>query len=56
MMGRRQKLIDGGEFDVVYSKGIYCYLSRAGVRRKIKRKMNKRERREAKLKLRETPL
>jgi hypothetical protein len=46
MMGRKQKLIDGYELDVVYNKSIYCYLNRSKVAKKIKRRMNKRMRRE----------
>jgi hypothetical protein len=49
MMGRRQKLNGGAEWDALYGRGIYCYLSRAGVLRYIKRGMNKRERRMGKM-------
>lgn len=52
MMGRKQKLKGGDEYDVVCGwRGWYCYLKRAGVCKAIKRKMNKRARREAKRKL-----
>ena len=52
MMGRKQKLIDGDEFDVVGGwRKWYCYLQRAGACKSIKKKLNKRARREAKHKL-----
>ena len=52
MMGRKQKLKGGDEYDVVCGwRGWYCYLKRAGVCKAIKRKMNNRARREAKRKL-----
>ena len=48
MMGRRQKLIDGYEEDLVCNRRIYSYLKNTqGIRRYIKRKLNKRYRREA---------
>lgn len=48
--GRRQTLKGGSEYDVTVKgwRRVYCYLSRAGVAKKIKRKMNKRARQEAK--------
>ena len=47
--GRRQRLIDGIEFDVVYWRGRYCYLvNRPHLVKWAKRKMNKRWRRELK--------
>ena len=49
MMGRRQKIKSGAEYDALYGRGIYCYLSRAGVLRFIKRGMWRRERRAAKM-------
>ena len=52
MMGRKQKLKGGDEYDVVCGwRGGYCYLKRAGVCKAIKRKMNRRSRHEAKRKL-----
>ena len=54
MMGRKQKLINGDEHDVVGAwRKVYCYLQRAGVTKKIKTKLNKRFRRQAKEELRE---
>jgi hypothetical protein len=47
MKGRKQQLKGGSEWDVLYGRAHYCYLSRAGVARSIKRGMNKRERKEA---------
>lgn len=49
MMGTRQRLIDGDEYDFIYARGQYCYLvNRCKKKRKIKRKINKRLRRENK--------
>jgi len=49
-MGRKQKLVDGSEYDLLFSKNRYCYLRNhnTGVK-KIKRKMNKRYRRYLKI-------
>ena len=52
MMGRKQTLKGGDEYDVVAGmRRWYCYLQRAGVAKSIKKKMNKRSRRDAKRKL-----
>ena len=52
MMGRKQKLKGGDEYDVVGSwRKLYCYLQRAGAAKSIKKKMNKRARSDAKRKL-----
>lgn len=52
MMGRKQILKDGLECDVVYGKGIYCYLCNNNkIVKYTKRKMNKRMRRELKKEL-----
>tara|TARA_Y100000310_G_scaffold241127_1_gene245035 strand:- start:254 stop:481 length:228 start_codon:yes stop_codon:yes gene_type:complete len=49
MMGRKQKLKGGNEFDVVSSwRKLFCYLQHAGVTKSIKKKMNKRARQEGK--------
>ena len=49
MMGRKQKLKDGDEFDVVSGwRRWYCYLQRAGSVKAIKKRMNKRARKEGK--------
>mgnify|MGYP003680160237 CR=1 FL=1 len=49
MMGRKQKLKGGCEYDVVFRwRGWFCYLERAGVCKSIKKKMNKRARSDAK--------
>ena len=51
-MGRKQKLKGGDEFDVTGSwRKLYCYLQRAGVAKAIKKKMNRRARKEAKRKM-----
>lgn len=46
--GMKQKLKTGAEFDLIYAKGIYCYLKNGKAVRKIKRQMNRRWRRELK--------
>ena len=52
MMGRKQKLKGGDEYDVVGSwRKWFCYLQRAGATKSIKKKMNKRARKEAKRKM-----
>ena len=52
MMGRKQKLKGGDEYDVVSTwRKLYCYLQRAGLAKSIKKKMNKRARSDAKRKL-----
>lgn len=50
MMGHRQKLISGDEVDALSRmwRKMLIYLERPGVRKAIKRKVNKRSRREAK--------
>jgi hypothetical protein len=49
MMGRKQTLKDGLEYDVIYGRHIYCYLKNRPVNVKYaKRKMNKRMRRDFK--------
>ena len=47
MMGRRQKLKTGIEFDVVY-KAPLCVLSRSKVKKRVKSEMNRRWRRKTK--------
>lgn len=47
-LGRKQKLIDGYEYDHLYAKKIYCYLINPDTVRFIKRKMNRRYRQELK--------
>ena len=52
MMGRKQTLKGGDEYDVVGGwRKWYCYLQRAGVTKSIKQKMNRRARHDAKRKL-----
>jgi len=49
MMGHKEKLKDGAEYDVVTGwRNVMCYTSRAGVCKKIKKQMNRRIRRESK--------
>ena len=52
MMGRKQTLKGGDEYDVVGGwRKLYCYLQRAGAVKSIKKKMNRRARRDGKRKL-----
>lgn len=48
MMGHRQKLKDGFEWDVLFGRKHYCYLQRAGAASSIKRRMRRRDRRDGK--------
>ncbi len=49
----KQKLVGGGEIDVVYNRRCYTYTHRAGVCKRIKTDMNRRFRHEARQSLRE---
>ena len=49
---KRQKLKGGDEYDLIYGRHIYCYLSKSKVCKWIKKKMNKRYRREGKREIR----
>jgi len=53
MMGHREKLKSGEEWDVtsMRARKIYCYTQRAGVCKAVKTKLNRRARKEARLKL-----
>ena len=54
MMGHKDRLIDGYEYDLVYGKQYYCYMSNiSGISKYIKNKINRRDRRNAKKDLRE---
>ena len=47
--GRKQKIINGLEEDVIYGRHYFCYMdNRPGLVRWVKRKMNKRYRQELK--------
>lgn len=46
MMGRRQRLVNGDEWDCVM-KAPLCVYDKPGIRKKTKRRMNKRARLEA---------
>jgi trans-aconitate methyltransferase len=47
--GRKQKLINGLEMDVIHGRHYFCYMdNRPGLVRWVKRKMNKRYRQELK--------
>ena len=49
MMGTRQKLRGGDEWDVLCARDLYCYLRRPGVASRIKRAMRRRRRREGRV-------
>ena len=50
MMGHKEILKDGGEYDVVSRwRKVLCYTQRAGVCKKIKKQINRRVRRAGKL-------
>ena len=51
MMGRRQKLKGGDEWDAVYARTKLYVFDKPGVAKKTKRKMNKRWRKEFKQEL-----
>lgn len=53
MMGRRQQLKSGDEWDAVYARKKLCVFEKAGVARKTKRRMNKRWRKEGRWEARE---
>lgn len=49
MMGRKQILKQGYEFDYVYARGVFCYLvNNAKLKKYIKKGLNKRYRQENK--------
>ena len=48
--GRRQILKTGAEYDLLYAKGLYCYLKNGNrVKHNLKKQMNRRYRREIKI-------
>lgn len=51
MMGRRQKVKTGDEYDLLGSRR-YCYLQRPGVTHLLKRRLSRRFRREQRAELR----
>jgi hypothetical protein len=54
MMGHKDRLIDGYEWDLLYGKQYYCYMHNVkGISKYIKNKINRRDRRKAKKELRE---
>ncbi|MCH8517481.1 MAG: hypothetical protein LAT68_14240 [Cyclobacteriaceae bacterium] len=53
MMGTRQELKHGDEWDVVYARHVYCYLrNRPSTVRDAKRRLRRRRRHEARKELR----
>jgi hypothetical protein len=55
MMGHRDRLKTALEYDVIYDRGLYCYLVNHGKNPKhfAKNQINRRARREAKKELRD---
>lgn len=49
MMGHKEKLKSGAEYDVIFDRGIYCYLLNSTAAHKIKKQMTRRNRRQAKM-------
>lgn len=49
--GNNQRLKSAAEYDVLYSRGIYCYLVNHSPVHKIKKQMSRRRRRENKQEL-----
>lgn len=48
MMGRRQRIKGGAEYDVLSGwRHVLCWCYRAGAKKSVKRQMNKRWRKEA---------
>jgi len=54
MMGHREKLKGGDEWDAVCARHIYCYLARAHAAKRIKQKMTRRNRHADKIALNQT--
>jgi hypothetical protein len=53
MMGHKDRLIDGYEWDLLYGKQYHCYMSNiSGIAKYIKNKINRRDRHKAKKELR----
>jgi hypothetical protein len=51
MMGRRQKLKSGDDYDFLYWRRVLCVFDKAGVSQKNKRRLNKRWRKDLKKEL-----
>jgi len=52
MMGHRDRLKTGMEYDVIFARRIYCYLfNNSKLKRFVKNAINRRNRRKAKLEL-----
>lgn len=50
MMGTRQKLKTGCEYDFLYARGLYKYLrNNRGIKKWIKKTLSRRRRRESKM-------
>ena len=49
MMGIKQRLKSGEEYDFIYARGQYCYLvNNAKLKKRIKKRMSRRRRKENK--------
>ncbi len=50
MMGHKDRLISGMEYDVIFARRIYCYLvNNSKLTRYVKKSINRRDRKKAKL-------
>lgn len=45
MMGHRERLKKAAEYDVIFARGVYCYLANSTAAHKIKKQMTRRSRR-----------
>lgn len=53
MMGHRERLKGGAEWDLLYGRKIYCYLNRPRVCHNLKKGFNRRIRRQLRMKLKQ---
>lgn len=53
MMGHRERLKGGAEWDLLYGRKYYCYLNRSRVCHNLKKGINRRIRRQLRMKLRQ---
>ncbi len=51
MMGHRERLITGDEYDAIMARKVYLYLQRAGRAHEIKKDLSRRNRRITKARL-----
>ena len=48
MMGHKERLKTGAEYDVIFARDVYCYLVNSTAAHKIKKQMTRRNRRKYK--------